>query len=479
MNGPDAARLIRSPWPAAIVGIAAVVWAVAVAPSATAAVVVVLAVASWLVWKFGLRMGLWLLFLASIPYREPLSIDIVGTASLFTTDVVLVALFIDAAIRGELLRLWRRSAVLKIGIAILLLSLPGLMTATQFFWGLTSVYRIALQIALFVVAMSVVRTGRDATLSLVAVVLGLAPAIVYGLYQATLPYGADLPDWANHLVSYGPTGARKVRVFSTFDHTLRFSHYLTIGLGLSIGLAFSSLRRVAKGALLAIGAAAAYCNLFTSSIAGAVGIVSVSGTGLILGRRRAAVLLPLLIVLLFLLSPANLVSKATRVLSGDATTIAARLVTYKQGVEVIRTRPLTGTGWGGIRRFMEHDFRITRAHAVAFGAENYFLQRAMALGLPGLALYVALCVIFFRNLSRTRGSPEIADWPGAAVLVGGIAFYVQGQSFPATSATTNFVLWLLFALAARMSEKVKSVPDVATAEEVKSVPDVATAEEGE
>ena len=178
------------------------------------------------------------------------------------------------------------------------------------------------------------------------------------------------------------------------------------------------------------------------------------GVTLVLGRRRVAVFVPFLIVLLLFLSPVALIDKADRVLSGEAITVAARMVTYKQGVTAITTHPFLGVGWGGIRKFMEHDYRLTRAYTVAFGAENYFLQRGMALGVPGLALYLALCVFFFRNLSRTRGSPAAASWPGAAILIGGVAFYVQAQSIPCTWAANNLILWLLFALAARMAEDV-------------------------
>jgi O-antigen ligase len=437
-----------------LIGVAAIVGAVAVAPFAAAIVILVLSAACWLVWKFGARVGLWLLFLASIPFREPLSIDIVGTASFFPTDVLLVGLFADAAYRGELRRMWRSSVVFKIGLAILALSLPGLMTATQLFWGVTAFYRIALQVAVFVVASSLVRSGRDATLALVAVVVGLAPSVAYGLYLASLPYGAELPDWANQFLAYGPTGERSVRTFSTFDHPLSFSLYLTVGFGLSLGLALSALRRAAKVAVLVVGAAIGYCNMFTASIGGTVGMLSVFGVTLILGRRRVAVLVPFLIVLLFFLTPATLVDKAERVLSGEAITVAARVVTYQQGVAAIKAHPFLGVGWGGIRRFMEHDYRLTRAYAVPFGTENYFLQRGVALGVPGLALYLALCVLFFRNLSRTRGSPAAASWPGAAILIGGVAFYVQGQSIPSTWAVNNLILWLLFALAARMAEDV-------------------------
>lgn len=446
---------MRSPWLPVLAGLTAIILAVAVAPYVATVVVLSLAVACWLVWRFGARTGLWFLFVASIPFREALSIDIHGTASLFPSDLLLIGLFAEAAYRGELRRLWRSSVVFRIGLAILALSLLGLLTASRLFWGVASIYRIALQIAVFVVASSVVRSGRDATRTLVAVVVGLAPAVAYGFYQASLPFGTVLPDWSSYLVAYGPAGERSVRVFSTFDQPLRFSHYLTIGFGLSLGLALSNLRRAVKAALLVVGAAAAYCNVFTYSIAGTLGMLSAAGTMLALGRRWAAALLPVLIVLLLLLSPAALLNKASRILAGDTASVAARIVTYQQSLLVMRDRPFLGAGWGSVRSSMEYDHRITRASAVAFGAENYFLQRGVALGVPGLALYVALCVLFFRNLIRSRGSPATASWPGAAILVGGVAFYVQAQSFPAANVTSTYLLWLFFALAGRMVEEAR------------------------
>jgi hypothetical protein len=452
-NGTGFVRLLRSPWLPVLVGLAVIALAAAVAPSAVALAVAALAVASWLVWKFGLRAGLWLLFLASIPYREPLSIDVHGTASLFPTDLLLVGLLVEAAFRGEVRRLWRSSTIFKIGLAILVLSLPGLMTATRFFWGVTSVYRVALQVAVFVVASSMVRSGRDAMRALLAVLIGFVPAVAYGFYQANLPYGAELPEWAHHLTSWTPEGKRVLRIFSTFDHTLRFSHYLTIAFGLSVGLAFSSLKRAAKVVVLVIGAATAYCNLLTASVGGVFGTLAAVVTGLVLGRRRAALLLPILVVALVVMAPPNLTDKAGRVLSGRSATLAARLVTYRQGINIVSEHPLLGVGWGGIFTSLKYTHRISRAEPVAFGVENYFLQRAVALGIPGLALYLSLFVLFFRNLSRTRGSPVAASWPVAAVLTGGVALYVQAQGIPTTAATTNLVLWLLFALSARMAEE--------------------------
>ncbi|MBN2564108.1 MAG: O-antigen ligase family protein, partial [Candidatus Eisenbacteria bacterium] len=261
--------------------------------------------------------------------------------------------------------------------------------------------------------------------------------------------GSDLPEWARQQAAWDLSGRRLLRVYSTFDHTLRFSHYLSVSFGISLGLAFSALRRRWKGALLVAGAAAAYCNLLTYSIGGALGMLAGVGATLVLSRRRALLLLPILLLPLLLLSPAALVRKADRILTGDAATLAARMVTYQQSIMIVRDHPLLGVGWGSVRTFLEREYLLTRAGAVAYGAENYFLQRGAALGVPGLALYVALCVIFFRNAAR-RAPPWERGWPRAALLIGGLVFYVQAQTFPATNATSNYLLWMMFAVAENM-----------------------------
>lgn len=441
---------LRGPWPAAAGVLTALVLAVAVAPGWTILCACLVALSGFLVWRHGPREGLWYLLVASIPFREPLTLELHGTVSLYLTDVLLLALFADVAIRGGLRQIWRSSTVLKVGLAVLALSLPGLFTATRLFWGVAALYRIAGQVAILVVAADAVRDGRVATRTLVAVLGGLAPAIAYGLYQASLPIGADLPDWAAQLFTWDAGGRKLLRVFSTFDQTLRFSHYLSVGFGIALGLAFSTLRRVWKTVALAVGAAAAYCNLFTYSIGGALGMLTAVASTLVLSRRRALALVLLLLVPLLLLSPQALVTKAGRMLSGEASTVAARMVTYRQGVMVLVDHPLLGVGWGSIRSFLEHDYRVTRAWTVAFASENYFLQRGMALGVPGLALYISLCILFFRNASR-RPPPGDPAWPRAALVIGGAVFYVQAQTFPAAHATGNYLLWTMFAIAENMA----------------------------
>lgn len=452
---------LRSPWPVLVLGPVALALAAAFVPLGAALAVVSLVAAAALVWKFGLREGLWYLLLASIPLREALSVDIVGTVSVFPTDVLLFVLFAMAVVRDGLRTTWRESPSFKIGLAILLLSLPGLVTASRFVWGLNAVYQLTAHLGFLFVARSMVRSGRDAQAALVAVVAGMIPSVVYGLYQASLPFGAYLPDWAVHYTAWDALGRKSVRVFSTFRHPLHLAHYLSVGLGIALGLASSSLSKGVKWFLFLVAAAGAVCNLFTSSLGGLVGMFAAVVATIILYRRRRIVLLvPIVLVALLPLAPSALTAKLGRALAGQATTGAARLVTYKQALDVIRDNPILGVGWGGVRSALENEYRVTRAESVAFTAENYFLQRGVVLGLPGIVLYVLLCVLFFRNAVRPRGELPDTSWPRAAILIAGVAFYLQAQTFPAAQPTGTYILWMLFGLAERMRESSQAVKGV-------------------
>jgi hypothetical protein len=95
---------------------------------------------------------------------------------------------------------------------------------------------------------------------------------------------------------------------------------------------------------------------------------------------------------------------------------------------------------------------VSRDEAVGSAAENYFIQYAVALGLVGLVLTVALCVRYFRS-AGTRPSPAAGgaeEWPRTALLVGGAAFWMQVQTFASSDYTTGYILWTLLVVAERM-----------------------------
>jgi O-antigen ligase len=451
MVRPLPTKLLKNPWVYVCALLAGTAFAVAFAPFTATLLIAGVSLASFLIWRFGALRGAWYLVLLTLPLKEPLSFDIQGTVSVYPVDVLVAILFAVVVSREGLMSLLRRSPSFRILAAILLLSLVGLYSASNVFWGIASIYRLAVQLAVFVVAMSLVRSTDEARRTLVAVAASLVVPAAYGLYQATLPYGAPVPDWGYLTTAYDLRGEPFLRVFSTMDHPLNFSHYVTTVFGLSVGLAAATARRGARSFLLCVAGLGLSANIFTYSAGGLLGMAVAGGVVIVARHSRKLMVAALVLVIVFaLLAPPALIAKFERLLTGDAVTAAARIVTYEQSFMVLRDHPILGVGWGSIKSALKGEYRITRADPVAYGAENYFLQRAIALGLVGLGLEIALLVLYFRNLRRMatliRGDVAI-DALRLGMLTAGIAFLVQGQLIPAVNVSTNSVLWLLFAVA--------------------------------
>ncbi|NNE08344.1 MAG: O-antigen ligase family protein [Gemmatimonadetes bacterium] len=411
-----------------------------------------------LVRAYGPRHGLWLASLGSIPLREALSFDIVGTVSVYPTDFLYLILAVDLLYSRGYSEVWRNSTYLKLGLALILLSLPGFYTATKVFWGITSLYRDVLQLLVFFITFMLIRDASDARRALLALVIGLVPALVYGIFQSTLPFDAALPDWANRMIAYDADGRKNIRIFSTFDHPIRFSHYLSVSLAIALGLVPGS-KHILKLALAAIACGIVYCNFQTFSIGGLLGMIAAIGTLAVLYRGGLALAaIPIALVLFLIVSPGALTTKAERVLTGKATTVAARVVTYQQAVSVLKDHPFLGLGWGGIRTGLEGEYRLTRASTVAFAAENYFLQYGIALGLPGIGIVVTIFVLFMKQIRRIP-----RNWPLFAITAAGITWYLQAQFFPSVSVTDSFLLWALLAVSERASRAETTVPEAADA----------------
>jgi O-antigen ligase len=443
--------LIAGPWPYVTLALVGIAVGAALLPLAAIAVVAGLACASLLIWRFGAVRGLWYLVLLTLPIKEALSFDIHDTVSLYPTDFIMVLLFARVVASAGLRELWRRSRSFRLELLIVALSIAGLYTATKFFWGVASVYRLVMLVVLFGLARVLITDRAEALRSFVMVTLSLIVPIAVGFYQVSLPFGAVLPDWGSLTTAYDASGNPSHRVFSTLNHPLNFSHYLTVGVAMCLGLASGLKRLRHRVALLVLACLAVLCNLYTYSAGGLFGMLATVGA-LVLLRRSGKLLVVVLIALVIvaLVAPPALVDKVDRLFSGEALTAVARIVTYEQAFMVIRDHPFFGLGWGGIRTSLEGAYRISRADAVAFTAENYFLQRAIALGLIGLALYLALWYSFargVRDLRRQWNKSAGVDPVTTAMVTTAVAFLAQAQVMPATNISSNSVLWLLVATA--------------------------------
>ena len=148
-----------------------------------------------------------------------------------------------------------------------------------------------------------------------------------------------------------------------------------------------------------------------------------------------------------LAAPATFVHRIDRILAGEHTSLMIRIVGYTQALQILRDNPVFGVGWGNVGEERTHGFG-----GEPRAAENYFLQNGMALGGVGLIGVIVVCFLYFRYaLTRPPpGWPAREEWPRAALLVAGAAFYVQVQAQPAADPVSGYILWTLLPIAERM-----------------------------
>jgi O-antigen ligase len=429
---------------AAIVSLAA-----AFAPLRTVAAGVSVSLAAAALVRFGALGGIWMLVFFTLPLREPLGYDILGTRTLYATDVLVLLAAGVAALRHGVRGVWLQSPTLRLGVAIVAWSSLGLYLRSNLM-EIAAIHRLLGQIALVFVAGHAVRSAADAERTIVAFLAGLAIAVLYGYHQAATPIvGASFPSWAKVPVAYDAAGVPHVRVFSTYDHTLHFSQALSMGVGMGAALllARTSAARRVFGAAVAGGAA--ICNLLTYSVSGIAGMAT-AAVALVWGsgRRRLVMFLPVLAAVTLLVAPNALYQRIEHIASGRSISSVVRVLTYREGLKSFAEHPVLGVGWGGVPA-LRYDF--VRQKGLPAAPENWVLHRAVAIGLPGLFLYLGVLAVFLKNWRRSRGLDPA--WPRLAVGLGVVTYFAHAMFFPGESYSNNYLVWSLFAITEVMARE--------------------------
>lgn len=421
----------------------------ALAPLPLGAAVLCLSFAAVTFRRYGAVEGIWYLLLFTLPLREPLGYDVLGTRTLYASDVILHLLALAALLRVGIVRPWKESPTLRIGVVIILISTVGLYARSDA-TAIVAVHRMVGQLGAFFVARHLIRDGKTAQRTILWFLAGMIPAILYGLHQAATPLvGASYPTWAKAPITYDASGTPHMRAFSTFNHTLHFSQALSMSFGMAAALVLESHSAAVRCFALGAAVLSGICNQFTYSVSGIVGM-AVAAVTAVLGQRRrwVTLLLPVLAAASILFAPEALFERVRHLATGRSISTVVRMLTYKEGLRTLAEHPIMGVGWGGIPELREE---FVTEKSLPPAPENFFLHRAVSIGLPGLFLFIALVVLYLRNLRR--GWRVGDSWPRLAVLVGGFAYFAQAMFIPGESYTNNYFLWILFAIAERMARE--------------------------
>jgi O-antigen ligase len=247
------------------------------------------------------------------------------------------------------------------------------------------------------------------------------------------------------------------------DLALILNLLLPMALGLALG------RRGPKGRLLAFLAAAVLAMgvIITFSRAGFVTLVMAVLVYVFKllrrGRWAPAAAVALLAVLALPLLPQGYVARVASIasLEADPTRSAQnRWADTRAALRILPERPLLGAGLG-MNILALNDERGKTWTAV----HNVYLQLGVELGLPGLALFVALLVTSLRSARRAQRGAEGAADPelyhlGEGIEVALLAFAVSAFFYP---VAYHFYFYLIAGLAAAAGAMPPAAPRPAEA----------------
>ena len=180
------------------------------------------------------------------------------------------------------------------------------------------------------------------------------------------------------------------------------------------------------------------------------------------GRRGLFLLLGGGLALVLLLSPVSPVRRFLDPSAGDKTAVNDRLELWSAGLRMIEAHPTTGIGLGNFEAYVPA--YLAPGEHIDFIAHNTYIEMAAEMGLPGLALFLAILLCTLRSLNRTRLLAEEAKstliYCAASGLRAGLVGFAVAMVF--LSAEFLKVLWFAVFLSSALAALMANAPEPAT-----------------
>ena len=292
------------------------------------------------------------------------------------------------------------------------------------FW----IARDLLRIATFYLVLLCTHDSRHALRLWQAFLVALTLMAGYGLLQG-------------YLCGVRPTAVPAAWLAELCTHAQRvrgpFSIYMTFGgvlfLGVLFFLAYLANVPWRRAWWMLPGAAVTVAALALTYSRNAWLGLAAGALGLVLTARRATRIVAVLlaaVVLVALVMPGPVAHRARSMIDVDDPTVRDRVAMWRAGLGMIAEHPLLGVGPGEVRAWYQHYRRPEAIRQSTGHLHNSAIQIAAERGLPALAVWVWLWIVFFREGWRilTRAGRES---PGRRALVcaglaGVLGFLVAG-----------------------------------------------------
>jgi O-antigen ligase len=292
------------------------------------------------------------------------------------------------------------------------------------FW----IARDVLRAATFYVVLAATRDAGHATRLWHGFLAALTVMAAYGLGQAYVCGGrsALVPAaWLAELCTH------RQRVSGPFSIYMTFGGVLLLGALFFLAyLANARWRQtwwmVPAGALTVTALAFTYSrNAWLGLAAGTLGLVATAGRAV-----RLVGLLAALGVAVAVATPGAVTERARSIVNLQDPTVRDRVAMWRSGLAMIADYPVFGVGPGEVRAWYQHYRRPEAVRPSTGHLHNSAIQIAAERGLPGLAAWVWLWVVFLREgwriLRRLDPGPSTRRALVTASLCGVIGFLVAG-----------------------------------------------------
>lgn len=339
---------------------------------------------------------------------------------------------------------------------------PALITAVFFFVGWAalsylwaedpseatlSIQRYALNALLFPITYTAIREPRHIRWVAGSLVAGAALAATYGLI--TIPSASEAAD---SLTSASDLN----RITGTVGDPNLLASVLVVGLVMALALALDRKRHAAtRVACVAIAALCFLAVVWTVSRGGMVAIAAAMvATIAFAGKRRARALVG--VTILAVLAAGYFATLATdeqveRLQSADGG--SGRTDIWKVGWRMVEDNPTLGVGVGNFNVSSVH-YLLVEPGAIQRSsfivdtpavAHNIYLEILSELGIPGLTLFLLICVISIATAIRAARAFERLDEEGLEIIARAVAVALCSMLAADFFLAAEFskLLWLL------------------------------------
>jgi putative inorganic carbon (HCO3(-)) transporter len=292
------------------------------------------------------------------------------------------------------------------------------------FW----IARDVLRVATFYLVLAYTRDGRHAVRLWQGFLVALTLMAAYGLVQAYLCGARPQVVPAEWL---GEICIHPERVSGPFSIYMTFGGVLLLG-ALFLLACLTNVPWRLTWWMLPAGAVTIAALAFTYSRNAWLGLAAGTAGLVVIGRRtgRLLVVLAVLAAGAVTAMPGAVAERARSIVDLEDPTVRDRVAMWRAGLAMIADRPLVGMGPGEVRAWYQHYRRPEAVRPSTGHLHNSAVQIAAERGLPALAAWVWLWVVFFREgwrvLRRVGREPSTARGLVSASLGGVAGFLVAG-----------------------------------------------------